>query len=397
MMVADRMSEIIGCTLEEYFVKTIPDDRELCVVGAGLMGRQLYPYLIAKGHEIAAVSDNNWMNCEPIEGKDIQSIEEVVNKYKNNVYFVILSRKYAIEMKAQLLDLGVESDRMYALDSSVVSNYRKNIPEELRGEVVSLLHESIHGSVPDLENPVTFNEKILCQMIKTTDMEKRSMLSDKLAVRAYVEERIGEKYLVPLLGNWNNVDEISFSELPEQYVLKANHGCGWNVIVNEKNPLNMSYVKAVFDTWLKTNYSYMHYEMHYRDIKPQILCEMYLENETEDLHDYKVFCFKGEPLYIMYLCNRKNGLEMAFFDVEWNKMPFVYTYPMYKGDVEKPKCITEMLEMSRKLAAGIGQVRVDWYILNDGTLKFGEMTFTSAAGYAKWTPIEWNYKLGKLW
>ena len=88
---------------------------------------------------------------------------------------------------------------------------------------------------------------------------------------------------------------------------------------------------------------------------------------------------------------------MAFFDTKWNRMPFVYSFPAYNGIVEKPKTLELMLEMSATLSKEFDQVRVDWYVTNDGLLKFGEMTFTSCAGHARWNPQEWDEKLGKLW
>ena len=121
-----------------------------------------------------------------------------------------------------------------------------------------------------------------------------------------------------------------------------------------------------------------------------------MENANGDLYDYKVFCFHGEPKYIMFLAERNtNGLKMAFYDTEWKKQPFVYSYPMYEKEVPKPENLEEMLEMSRILSKGFSQVRVDWYSVKK-RLIFGEMTFTSYSGLCKWIPEEYNQLLGML-
>ena len=124
------------------------------------------------------------------------------------------------------------------------------------------------------------------------------------------------------------------------------------------------------------------------NIKPKIIAEQYLENDNNDLYDYKVFCFNGKAESIMYLSDRKNGLKMAFYDLNWNKLPFVYSYPLNEEDIPRPAQLEKLIELAEKLAEGFAHVRVDFYILNDGSIKFGEMTFTSAGGACKWNPPE---------
>lgn len=248
----------------------------------------------------------------------------------------------------------------------------------------------------DLDNPKTFNEKI--QWMKLYDSTPiKTKLADKYLVREYVSEKIGEEYLIPLLGVWDNFDQIDFDKLPDSFVLKANHGCGWNVIVRDKSKFDRAEAKSKFDIWMKKNFGFNSgLELQYLNIEPKIIAEEYIENGEGDIFDYKVFCFGGKAESIMFLSNRQKGLQMAFYDLEWNKLPFVYSFPRMEGEVKKPERLELLIELSEKLAADFPHVRVDFYILNDGSIKFGEMTFTSASGACAWNPPEQNLIYGNL-
>ena len=283
----------------------------------------------------------------------------------------------------------------YQMKMDMRTNLYKALPKEKYEEELKNWYLSSTGKVLDLEHPKTYNEKL--QWIKLYESNPdKTRLSDKYLVREYVKEKIGEEYLVSLLGVWNSFEEIDFSKLPEKFALKANHGCGYNLIVLNKEELDLKDVKQKVDSWLTTNFAYVNLELHYKDIKPLIIAEEYIENEKEDLYDYKVWCFNGEPKYIMYLANRKKGLQMVFYDTEWKRMPFTYSVDVYEGEVPKPDNLEELLDISRKLSSGFNHVRVDFYRLNDGSYKFGEMTFTSAAGKAMWNPPEYDRILGDM-
>ena len=213
----------------------------------------------------------------------------------------------------------------------------------------------------------------------------KTMLVDKYACREWVAERIGGEYLVPLLGVWDSFDEIDFDTLPDKFVLKANHGSGWNVIVKDKKSLDIQETKKKFNKWMNTNYAFINgFELQYMNIRPKIIAEAYLENGNNDLYDYKVFCFNGKAESIVFISERKNGAKEAFFDLDWNRMPVSFHFPSIEKEVAKPQNLELMIELAEKLSKGFPQVRVDFYVLNDGSIKFGEMTFTSLSGIHKW-------------
>lgn len=147
--------------------------------------------------------------------------------------------------------------------------------------------------------------------------------------------------------------------------------------------------------WMNTDYAFKNgFELHYKNIKPKIIAEEYLENDGDDLYDYKVWCFNGNPEYSLFISNRKNHIKKIMSDKNWNYMSF---YGSKNNDAHlptKPKELTKLLELSKKLAEGFPHVRVDFYILNDGSFKFGEMTFTPASGIGRWNDEKYNKMLG---
>jgi len=283
-------------------------------------------------------------------------------------------------------------------------NYYKNLSQEKYSSELSRWYQFTTGKVLNLNNPKTFDEKI--QWMKLYDSTPlKTKLADKYLVREYVAENIGEAYLVPILGIYNQFDEIDFDTLPNQFVLKANHGSGWNIVVRDKAEFDLGNAKKMFDRWMKTNFAYKAgLELHYKDIPPKIVVEKYLENNGGNLFDYKVYCFGGKATYIQYIGGRATDTtHEGWFDTEWNLMPFRGgNYPRYDTDIPKPSNLKELLSLSEKLASPFSYVRVDFYVLNDGTFKFGEMTFTPASGIHKWvsddgmTSEEVDLMLGSL-
>ena len=278
--------------------------------------------------------------------------------------------------------------------SKCYNNNKFNIIEVCKKDILKL-YKIRTNTTFDFENPKTFNEKI--QWMKLYDNNPlKTQLTDKYLVREWIKEKIGEKYLIPLYGVWNSFDEIDFNKLPEQYVLKTNHGCGYNIIVKEKSDLNLDTFKNTINKWMEVNYAFLGYEFQYLYIKPKIIAEKYIENVDGDLYDYKVFCFNGKAESIMFLSDRKSHLKMSFYDLKWNKLDYVYSFPFNNITVPRPKNLKLLIELAEKLAEGFPHVRVDFYILNDDSIKFGEMTFSSASGICKWNPPKQDKIFGDL-
>ena len=252
----------------------------------------------------------------------------------------------------------------------------------------------------DIKKPVTFNEKI--QWLKLYDPMNglKTELADKYAVRKWIENKIGEEYLIPLLGVWDTIADIDINGLPDKFVLKTNHGCGTTMIITDKNNAKWSEIEKQYEKWLATNYAFLSFEPHYKDITPKIIAEEYIEQSDGNLYDYKIHCFNGKPQYIHVIGNReleKHAGREAFYDIEWNMQAFTSnSYPAYEHVVERPTRLKEMLQIAEILSADLSYVRVDLYELDNGEIKFGEMTFTPGSGMYWWNPPEMDEQWGKI-
>lgn len=253
------------------------------------------------------------------------------------------------------------------------------------------------GRELDLECPRTFNEKIQWLKLFGSTPEK-GRLADKYLVRSYVAERIGEEHLVPLLGVWDDPEEIDFDALPNRFVLKATHGSGWNIIVQDKRRINVQHIRRLLRLWLETDYCFLGFELHYHFCEPRIIAEEYMENLSpsgdEDLFDYKFWCFGGRCEFIQFFEGRSRGVHTAIFNRNWERQPFSYDRPRVNRDVPKPDNLEEMINYAERLAGNFAHVRVDFYRLDDGSIVFGEMTFAHHNGLCIWNPPETDIMLG---
>lgn len=278
-------------------------------------------------------------------------------------------------------------------------NFCRNLKPQDYEKVLSQHYEKRMGHPLDLSNPQTLTEKM--QWIKLYDLRpEKTLLADKYLVRDWVKEKIGEQYLIPLLGSWDSFDEIDFSKLPERFVLKCNHGSGMNLVVRDKSKLDIKDAKLHFDIWMKTNFAYVNLlELQYKDIKPKIIAEQYMEDAQGHFYDFKFHCYNGKPQFVAMTSDltseNKADACMAYYDMDWNKQEFHDTYRRDERDVQPPLNFDEMKKIAGILAKDFLTVRVDLYNL-DGKIYFGEMTFTDSAGYTKFEPAEYDLVLGKM-
>lgn len=248
----------------------------------------------------------------------------------------------------------------------------------------------------NLSNPRTFNEKL--QWLKLYDRRPEyTEMSDKYLVRDYVKKKIGEKYLVPLLGVWEHVDEIDYDALPEQFVLKCNHDSGSVCVCKDKETFDFKSAKKKLKKALHTQYYWKSREWNYRNIKRKIVAESYLENdESGDLADYKYFCFDGEPQFIQVDISRFTNHVRNFYDCNWKFIDVEYGC---KNDelkvLPKPKEHEEMIKLAKILSVGYPHVRVDFYVCKKQVF-FGELTFHHGGGVMPIYPFQYDEQWGKL-
>lgn len=248
---------------------------------------------------------------------------------------------------------------------------------------IELNYEYELGKKVNLNKPKTFNEKL--QWMKLYDHnELYTKLVDKYEVKEYVKSKIGEKYIIPTLGIYEKFDDIDFEKLPNEFVIKCTHDSGSTKIIKDKRKLNISKLKKEYTKKIKNNYYNNWREWPYKNVKPRIIIEKMIKNnkkKDDELNDYKIQCFNGEPDTIMVCVDRykKSGVKYHYFTKKWKYLP----YNPYPGinennvNVEKPSKLNEMIEIARKLSKGLPEVRVDLYYVNEN-IYFGEMTFFSS-------------------
>jgi len=255
------------------------------------------------------------------------------------------------------------------------------------------------GREPDLDHPRTINEKILWLNLRHRD-QRWIDCSDKVAARQFVRQRIGEEYLVPLLGVYEDADDIDLDSLPDRFIIKAAHGSGWNLIVRDKQALNWRQAKRTVQDWLARSYYAHKREWQYRAVPHRIVIEELLLDEGGEIpDDYKVWCVrKGseETQFLQVDMDRFTDHTRNYYDLDWKPLPFSKAdAPPNTIGRPRPQRLDEMVEVARKLSEGFCLVRVDFYSLPD-RIYFGEMTFTPDAGMAPLVPEEWDLKLGDL-
>lgn len=252
------------------------------------------------------------------------------------------------------------------------------------------------GSILHLKHPVKFTEKI--QWLKLNNRsELLTVVADKYSVRDYIAGKIGREYLLPMIGAFEQFDDIDFDNLPNSFILKACHGSGWNIICLNKNDFDKKKARKYFNLWMNTNYYWPNRSWEYKNIKPRIVCEEFISSiGNNGMDDYKIHCFNGKPTFIQLISDRSTGMPYeSFYNEAWEIQKFTLTYPLHGEPLSKPSKLSEMLEIARELSAEFVYARIDLYI-NGDVIYFGEITLRPASGLDNFTPKSYDEKLGKL-
>ena len=255
---------------------------------------------------------------------------------------------------------------------------------------LDIYYRLIFGRKIDFKNPKSFNEKL--QWLKLNDRKPYyTDLVDKFEAKRIVSDIIGEQYIIPTIGIYDSWDEINIQEIKEGFVIKCTHNSGNVIICPEVDKINYNETRKIIKKSLRQNFFKIGREWPYKNVRPRIIVEKYL---ADNVNDYKFFCFNGVVKCCMVCTERKTELKVTFFDIDWNIMPFIRKY---RNDdsvkILKPKCLSEMIDIARKLSENIPFVRVDLYEINE-KVYFGEMTFYPGCGFERFTPEEWDYTFG---
>ena len=275
----------------------------------------------------------------------------------------------------------------------ILFSFSKLIPDKL---YLKLKYRSKTGKKLDFKNPKTYNEKL--QWLKLYDRKDiYTTMVDKCEAKKYVADIIGNEYIIPTIGVYDKFEDIDFKELPKQFVIKCTHDSGGLVICKNKDQLDIDEAREKITDCLKKNYYWRGREWPYKNVRPRILVEKYMEDKSsKTMRDYKFFCFDGKP-EIMYL---SEGLEnhktarMSFYDMNMHLVDCRRSdYRPLEYIPERPNNFEKMKEFSAILSEDIPHLRVDWYEIN-GKLYFGELTFTTCSGIIPFADENWDRRLG---
>ena len=268
------------------------------------------------------------------------------------------------------------------------------MPDE---EYLKKCFKACMGEDLHLDNPQTFNEKL--QWLKLYDRNPEyTVMVDKHLAKQYVAERIGEEYIIPTLGVWDNAEDIDFDALPNRFVLKCNHNSGLGMyICKDKSKLTQKEIKVIqknLTKGLQQDYYLTGREWPYKNVPRKIIAEKYMEDETGQLRDYKFYCFNGEPKIIMINSDREIGKTKAdYFDMDFNWLDLKWGYEHADVKPLKPINFEKMKELAVVLSKNIPELRVDFYEVNN-KIYFGELPFFDGSGFDKIEPKEWDKKIG---
>ncbi|GJD98082.1 ATP-grasp fold amidoligase family protein [Methylobacterium iners] len=258
-------------------------------------------------------------------------------------------------------------------------------------------HTVCHRRLLNLQRQSTFSERVAYRRLYPQRIF--SELSDKVSARRFVSEKVGSKHLVPIYDVTDDIEGINFDNLPNEYVMKANHGAGWVELVSGKRRNDVIDLRNIAGGWLKQNYYGRYRERHYSNIKPKIMFEMLLRDGSRIANDFKIHCFrKGGHLtqFFQIHSNRFGDHKVNFFDVDWRPIPL--SHGLKSADpssIAKPYNVVEMLEVADQLSKNINYVRVDLFLIGS-KIYFGELTFTPGAGLIRFTPKELDLHWAKL-
>ena len=332
------------------------------------------------------------------------SKEELYALRENVFVFITVAGKYQDAIKEQLAENGIAN--IFSIEMASLSYFMDDImgegsPEKIEqykcvtddAEYLKAYARNSLGYELNLENPRTFNEKLNWLKLNYRKTEFSDMV-DKYSVKEYASKLIGNDYIIPTLGVYDSFDEIDFEKLPKQFVLKCTHDSSSVIVCKNKLNFDFDSARKKLSSSLKVNYYWVAREWPYKNVKPRVIADMYLDDHTgNELRDYKFWCFDGKPLY-MYCSVKNNNCYENFYDMEFNPIYIDHSFPRHNPEFQKPEAFEKMKELAEKLSLGIPVVRIDFFEVED-RVYFAEYTFYDWAGLRSFGS-DWDRKLGEL-
>lgn len=310
-------------------------------------------------------------------GKNMKLIKKIKNKILQYLFFF---KEYQISILSK-------------------NKFKPNFSTKKQQKLIKLIFQKKLGYKLNLKNPQTFNEKL--QWLKLFYHDPlMTQCADKYLMRKYVKKVVNDKHLTLLLGVYDDPEKINFDQLPKSFVIKVNWGSGQNIIVKNKNKLNIEETKTKLKEWLEhdSNHYFFSFEWPYKNIQPKIVIEEYIEKKNEEKYDYKIFCFYGEPkfFYITKNGHDHSKMSLSHYDTNFNQLLVKLNhYSFIEDKIFKPNYYQEMLNIAKKLAHPFPFCRVDFFNFKDD-FYIGELTFYPAAAIGNFKPVNWDLKFGNF-
>ncbi len=343
------------------------------------------------------VPEKNLYNVKYVPGSQDGECLWKINDRGDKLYFKDLNKiiQYYPEIK-KMLDVSSKANNR--IIQHIIDNYSgaQDFSSVWSAKIENWYYKST-GKFFNINNSQTYNEKL--QWLKIYNaLPIKTRLADKYLVRDWVKEKIGEQYLIPLLGVYDKFEDIDFAKLPNQFVIKCNHGSGWNIIVSDKSKLDLDDAKAKLDRWIDTNFAFKYgYELHYRDIEPKIIIEKYIDPQVSN-HEIQVWCFNGKIQFVsVESIKDTNNLVRGTFYPDGTRTKFEISPQHYKKleSIPSMKAFNKALELAKKMLIDVPYVRIDFIDYKDD-VRFREMTFTSGSGLSIIKPDKYNIELGRM-
>lgn len=294
----------------------------------------------------------------------------------------------SVSVKSQISIDPSHTDSIYKLPGQTRRQFLTYAEIE---QIIDKQYQSLFGKKICWEDPKSFNEKLQVSKLYLL-FPMKTRLADKVAVREWIRETIGAKYLIPLIGVYNSFNDIQFSTLPNSFVIKCNHDSGSVTICKDKSKLDLKRLAERYTKLLNKDYSFQGFEMHYRGIQPRIVIEQYMGM----LRDYKFMCFHGKVEFFWVDFDRFGNHTRLTYDRNGNRLPFTMSYPENENQLPPPDKYQQMIQIAEVLSRNFEHVRVDLYLIQD-RIFFSEMTFTTGNGFEPFNPPDWNERVGLFW
>lgn len=379
----------------------------ICLFGAGDIGKSFaYDFITTAGIKIDFYCDNNIPEGTEIrDGVKVESIDRIISAKGDIIVFISVSKRYQGEIYKQLC--SITDAEIYDIENYYFFPRAMDEIESLGRGVQRIFwnyyddetylyrrYRERTGKTLDLIKPKSFNEKL--QWLKLNDRNPLyTKLADKVEVKRYVCEQLGSGHTIPTIAIYEEPEDIDIDELPEKFVLKCTHDGGIIVCDKSEKDFNIKSVRKELQGRMERNYYWYDRGWEYKNIKPRIICEPFVTDETKtELRDYKVFCFSGQPELIEVDYNRFNNHKRNLYTTNWEFVDSEILFPSDKNHIiERPQKLSEMLEYASILSKGIPHVRVDFYLCGNDVL-IGEMTFRHGSGCEQFRPNSFGDWLG---